>query len=53
MSVIHAEHHERGKKAAHSSQRLPQTSEAKTSNLLLVIGSTLITTVATIFYKKH
>lgn len=53
VSVIHAEHHERGKKAAHSSQRLPQTSEAKTSNLLLVIGSTLLTTVATIFYKKH
>ncbi|NKZ27789.1 LPXTG cell wall anchor domain-containing protein [Vagococcus lutrae] len=53
VSVIHAEHRERGKKAAHSSQRLPQTSEAKTSNLLLVIGSTLLTTVATIFYKKY
>lgn len=53
VSVIHAEHHERGKKAAHSSQRLPQTSEAMTSNLLLVIGSTLLTTVVAIFYKKY
>ncbi|MGX6971753.1 leucine-rich repeat domain-containing protein [Vagococcus lutrae] len=53
VSVIHAEQQEHAKKAAHSSQRLPQTSEDKKSNLLLVIGSTLSTTAAIIFYKKH